>query len=148
MALYWSLGILFLIGSWTKFSKTLNKYTTQSEPDEHVDVTQLIKVSGTCLFNQVIVGVPVNVFFYFLAKTFGVPPLLTVHPFYKVMGNLVVMSFIYEFYFYYSHRLLHHRSLYKYVHKVHHEFTAPFSITAMHCHWIGEFELRKLLYKY
>ena len=31
-------------------------------------------------------------------------------------------------------RLFHHPRLYKYVHKVHHEWTAPVSITSSYCH--------------
>ncbi|KAI8920092.1 hypothetical protein DFJ77DRAFT_507425 [Powellomyces hirtus] len=37
-------------------------------------------------------------------------------------------------YHYFVHRLMHHPSLYKHVHKVHHEFQAPFGITAEHAH--------------
>ena len=31
-------------------------------------------------------------------------------------------------------RLLHHPRIYKYIHKVHHEWTAPISITAVYAH--------------
>ncbi|KAJ3148757.1 C-4 sterol methyl oxidase [Geranomyces variabilis] len=37
-------------------------------------------------------------------------------------------------YHYFVHRLMHRPELYKYVHKVHHEFSAPFGITAEHAH--------------
>ncbi|ETW07627.1 hypothetical protein H310_02097 [Aphanomyces invadans] len=45
------------------------------------------------------------------------------------------VSFILEdFYFYWVHRLLHHKSIYKYVHKIHHEYAAPFGIAAEYAH--------------
>ena len=35
---------------------------------------------------------------------------------------------------YWMHRLLHHHSIYKYVHKVHHHFQAPFGMVAEYAH--------------
>ena len=36
--------------------------------------------------------------------------------------------------FFYIHRALHHKSIYKYFHKIHHEFTAPISVVSMNSH--------------
>lgn len=35
---------------------------------------------------------------------------------------------------YFLHRLLHHKRIYKYIHKVHHEFQAPFGMEAEYAH--------------
>ena len=35
-----------------------------------------------------------------------------------------------DFGFFWSHRILHHPFLYKHLHKKHHEYDTPFSITA------------------
>jgi Delta7-sterol 5-desaturase len=39
--------------------------------------------------------------------------------------SLVVMILFHDFYFYWTHRLMHHRRLFKYIHKVHHDSTNP-----------------------
>ena len=40
----------------------------------------------------------------------------------------------YDFLFYWSHRLLHHTSIYKYIHKVHHNFHTPVGVSCAHEH--------------
>ena len=37
-------------------------------------------------------------------------------------------------YFFFSFRIMHHRLLYKHIHKIHHEWTAPVSIIGIYAH--------------
>jgi len=39
--------------------------------------------------------------------------------------SLLLMIFIHDTYFYWTHRLIHHKKLFRYIHKVHHQFTNP-----------------------
>jgi methylsterol monooxygenase len=49
--------------------------------------------------------------------------------------SVCILSFIIEdFYFYWVHRLLHHPALYKHIHKVHHDYAAPFGFAAEYAH--------------
>ena len=47
---------------------------------------------------------------------------------------MVVCLMIEDTWHYWVHQLLHHRRLYKYVHKVHHNFQAPFGMVAEYAH--------------
>lgn len=63
---------------------------------------------------------------------------------YEVLAQLVFCFFIEEIGFYYSHRLLHTPSLYKKIHKQHHEFRAPIGMAAEYAHPF-EFAVSNLL---
>jgi sterol desaturase/sphingolipid hydroxylase (fatty acid hydroxylase superfamily) len=50
------------------------------------------------------------------------------------MRCFTTLLLVHELCFYYSHRLLHHPSIYPRVHKKHHEFTAPIALAAAYAH--------------
>jgi len=56
----------------------------------------------------------------------------------EILGGLAFFAVITEFTFYYSHLLLHHRLLYKWTHKKHHEFKAPFAFAGIYHQWINQ----------
>jgi len=56
-------------------------------------------------------------------------------PAWSSIGWMCLASFVIEdFYFYWIHRFLHWKKIYKYVHKVHHLHNAPFGIAAEYAH--------------
>ena len=45
-----------------------------------------------------------------------------------------VLQFLDDFFFYWSHRILHHPQIYKYIHKQHHEFTVTLAWACIYAH--------------
>ncbi|KDO27440.1 hypothetical protein SPRG_07028 [Saprolegnia parasitica CBS 223.65] len=52
--------------------------------------------------------------------------------------QFVVCMLTEDFCFYWCHRFLHWKRIYKHVHKVHHEYRAPFGLTAVYTHPLEE----------
>ncbi|KAL8286299.1 hypothetical protein RQP46_004787 [Phenoliferia psychrophenolica] len=63
-------------------------------------------------------------------KTWEVP-----FPSFTTMAAQIALFFVMEDAWHYcAHRLLHHKALYKHIHKLHHEFSAPFGLAAEYAH--------------
>lgn len=137
MTLYWTVGAAFIIMDMTNKPSFFRKYKTQPSAHVPLDKKKFFKASLRCLFNQTVVGIPFSCLIYHLGKIVGTPGLRETPTFPKLMLDLFLMGIVYEFGFYYSHRLMHHRLLYKHIHKVHHKWTAPVSTMAIYAHWIG-----------
>jgi len=108
------------------------KYKIQDNTELKND--EVMKTVLVCLRNQFLTMV-VSVPLYFLSKIRGQQFTAVQLPtFHWVLCEFCVFIVVEELGFYYAHRLLHHRSIYKHIHKIHHEWTAPISIVGIYCH--------------
>eukprot|EP01116_Phalansterium_solitarium_P007451 TRINITY_DN20125_c0_g1_i1.p1 TRINITY_DN20125_c0_g1~~TRINITY_DN20125_c0_g1_i1.p1 ORF type:complete len:275 (-),score=47.55 TRINITY_DN20125_c0_g1_i1:88-912(-) len=55
-------------------------------------------------------------------------------PTYVIAGQIVVYLLAYDTLFFWLHRLLHHRAIYKHIHKKHHAFKTTISISTAYAH--------------
>ncbi|GMP49209.1 hypothetical protein CsSME_00016263 [Camellia sinensis var. sinensis] len=80
------------------------------------------------------VNLPVMIASYPVFRAMGMRSSLPL-PSWKVISTQILFYFILEdFVFYWGHRILHTKWLYKHVHSVHHEYATPFGLTSEYAH--------------
>jgi methylsterol monooxygenase len=134
MALYWIYGAIFMYFDLQEGPTLLSRYKIQPEKNEPVDREKLWKCISVVLFNQVVVSSAVALTLYYPFHWRGCSlnlPLPTFNTFLFQMGMFILVE---EALFYYSHRLLHTPFFYGWIHKKHHQWTAPVGISAVYCH--------------
>ncbi|KAJ3281807.1 hypothetical protein HK104_011262 [Borealophlyctis nickersoniae] len=103
------------------------------QPTLHIPLSQIRECILVVLRNQFLVSVPTQLLSYpMMVHTLHATKTLPSAA--ELARDLPVSFVVREILFYYSHRLLHHRSIYRYIHKSHHRFTAPIAISSEYAH--------------
>ncbi|KAK3880260.1 hypothetical protein Pcinc_015241 [Petrolisthes cinctipes] len=131
---YWTVGLIYTFMDITAWPPLLRRYKIQPGTNEPVQPGKLVKCILWVNFNQIFVGVPFCVVCHYLFQLRGCDKSPQLPTFHWVLFEFVVFILMEEVAFYYSHRLFHHRLLYKHFHKMHHEWQSPISITAIYAH--------------
>ncbi|XP_071516828.1 fatty acid hydroxylase domain-containing protein 2-like [Panulirus ornatus] len=131
---HWSFGIIYTLMDITNRPAFLRPYKIQPGTNEPVAPWKLFKCILWVNFNQIIVGIPFSIICFYLLRFRGFDHSHQLPTFHWVIFELIICIVFEEIGFYYSHRLFHHRLLYKHFHKMHHEWQSPIAITALYAH--------------
>lgn len=129
---FWLSNLLFISLDILGFPSFLLKYKVQDE--KQVESSQYMKTLRRVLFNEFVLGIPFSVCIYYFMSLRGCEIGGELPTFTWVTLEITVHILVEEVGFYYSHRLFHHPRLYKHIHKIHHEWTAPTSIVSIYAH--------------
>ncbi|XP_059469048.1 fatty acid hydroxylase domain-containing protein 2-like [Neocloeon triangulifer] len=134
---YWVVALVYLA---CDLSGCLHRYKVQPGKNEPPPTQRLWHSLGMVLFNQLLVGAPYGVLAYdvfefiWTKERIGLDKCGQLPSIVSVFFQLGVYTAIREITFYYSHRMMHHRWIYKHIHKQHHEWTAPIAMITLSCH--------------
>nr|CAB3244896.1 fatty acid hydroxylase domain-containing protein 2-like [Phallusia mammillata] len=133
ISIFWGFNAFLIYIDVTGKPVFLQKYKIQEEKQVPVDRAKLLRCIKVVIFNQFLSFV-LTALFYPLFKWRGMSTGLALPTFQVVLFQLGGFILVEEVLFYYCHRLLHHPRIYKHVHKMHHEWTAPIGIVGIYAH--------------
>jgi len=116
-----------------QFIPAMQKYKLQkSRPvllSDQLKCLQLVFASHTCIY------VPLMIFGYYATLPLNIPRDYESLPaWYTWIPKMIAALMIEDTWHYFMHRLLHHKKIYGYVHKIHHTFQSPFPMAAEYAH--------------
>eukprot|EP00126_Sphaerothecum_destruens_P004057 Sdes_comp17949_c0_seq1m7208 len=116
-----------------QFIPFFRNYKIQKEkPETFADQFKCFKL---LMFNHFCIQLPMIMGTYSYTKIMGIPyDYESIPPWYRLMTGIIGCAFIEDTWHYFIHRLMHHPRLYKYIHKVHHQYSAPFGMVAEYAH--------------
>jgi Delta7-sterol 5-desaturase len=125
---------------WIKYKTRFKNWRIQL--NERVDANQIKRELKNAIFT-LLVGVFFSSIVFYLSTKGYTKIYMNVsehHPIWAYFGFFILL-FIDDAWFYWMHRLLHHRAIYKYVHFEHHKSIDVNPFSSMSFHWIEPFLL-------
>merc|ERR1719474_288519 len=119
------------------------KYKMQQGKNTPPNTAKVIKVFMQVNFN-LLMGIPASVLAYSQYAKSSNPDLRYIPGGVETFVTLFVCMICHDFIFYHGHKALHHKRIYKYIHKQHHEWQAPIAAAAAYSHPLDENMLQQL----
>jgi len=131
-------GGLYALLDYFQAPQFLMKYKIQSGKNAPPDTKKLMKVIMVITVNELLGLAILNLEYDWWLAGPG-SNMRLVPDVYTAFKHIFVAMICHDFLFYHFHKFLHHRKLYKHIHKIHHEWQAPMAITALYAHPIEHF---------
>ena len=134
--LYIFYGGMFVFMDLTGMPASFKKYKIQDKANMPLDITKVWKLMPLVFLNEFILtpsmnGILAKLHIYFHGPRTNVAELPGIH---EVITHLLFFLIFSEIWMYYAHWAMHQKFLYKHVHYVHHEWTAPIAWQSVYCH--------------
>ncbi|KAE8539833.1 hypothetical protein D1P53_003770 [Cryptococcus gattii VGV] len=105
------------------------------QPNKHVSRAQILKCTKVVLLTHITCEAPLILAFHPICCMFGMKTFEIPFSSIGLMAAQIAFFFVFEDTFHYwAHRALHYGPLYKHIHKLHHEFSAPIGLAAEYAH--------------
>lgn len=125
-------ALLFMID----YLQWFKKYKIQ--PNSYPDMKLIRQCIRDNIIGHLIVAPIAAYFAYPLYVSYGMSVSGPLPPLTIILRDLIIAVAVNDTMFYWAHRGLHHSSIYKYIHKQHHEFKTPVGISSKYAHPIED----------